>query len=79
MGRSIRTTLGWLMAVAAGGTVVISISGLMLNLSEHREADAQLRLMARRVVQSQEDERARLARELHDGTSQTLVAGKLLI
>lgn len=79
MDRSIRTTIGWLMAVAAGGTVVISISGLMLNLSEHREADAQLRLMARRVVQSQEDERARLARELHDGTSQTLVAGKLLI
>lgn len=79
MDRNIRTTIGWLMAVAAGGTVVISISGLMLNLSEHREADAQLRLMARRVVQSQEDERARLARELHDGTSQTLVAGKLLI
>mgnify|MGYP003336359165 CR=1 FL=1 len=79
MERNIRTTIGWLMAVAAGGTVVISISGLMLNLSEHREADAQLRLMARRVVQSQEDERARLARELHDGTSQTLVAGKLLI
>ena len=42
MDRNIRTTIGWLMAVAAGGTVVISISGLMLNLSEHREADAQI-------------------------------------
>lgn len=79
MNNSIRTTLGWLMALAAGGTVAISIVGLMLNLREHRQADAKLRLMARQVVQSQEDERAHLARELHDGTSQTLVAGKLLI
>ena len=79
MNNSIRTTLGWLMALAAGGTVAISIFGLMLNLREHRQADAKLRLMARQVVQSQEDERAHLARELHDGTSQTLVAGKLLI
>jgi two-component system NarL family sensor kinase len=31
------------------------------------------------VVQSQEDERAHLARELHDGTSQTLVSAKLLV
>jgi two-component system NarL family sensor kinase len=79
MDDSIRTTLGWLMGLAAVGTVAISVWGLMLNLNEHREADAKLRLMARQVVQSQEDERARLARELHDGTSQTLVAGKLLI
>lgn len=79
MNNSIRTTLGWLMALAAGGTVGISIIGLMLNLREHRQADAKLRLMARQVVRSQEDERAHLARELHDGTSQTLVAGKLLI
>lgn len=79
MDNSIRTTLGWLMGLAAVGTVAISVWGLMLNLNEHREADAKLRLMARQVVQSQEDERARLARELHDGTSQTLVAGKLLV
>ncbi|HIV70220.1 MAG TPA: cache domain-containing protein [Candidatus Aquabacterium excrementipullorum] len=79
MNNGIRTTLGWLMALAAGGTVAISICGLMLNLREHREADAKLRLMARQVVRSQEEERAHLARELHDGTSQTLVAGKLLI
>ncbi|MEY4764056.1 MAG: hypothetical protein RI907_729 [Pseudomonadota bacterium] len=79
MDNGIRNTLGWLTAVAALGTVAISIWGLMLNLNEHRETDAKLRLMARQVVQSQEDERAHLARELHDGTSQTLVAGKLLI
>jgi two-component system NarL family sensor kinase len=58
---------------------MISTGGLTLNVSEHRVADAKLRLMARQVVQSQEDERAHLARELHDGTSQTLVSAKLLI
>ena len=79
MDDGIRTTIGWLMGVAALGTVAISVWGLMLNLNDHREADAKLRLMARQVVQSQEEERAHLARELHDGTSQTLVAGKLLI
>jgi two-component system NarL family sensor kinase len=79
VGANIRTTLGWITAIAGGGIALISVCALALNLSEHKEADAKLRLMARQVVQSQEDERARLARELHDGTSQTLVAGKLLV
>jgi two-component system NarL family sensor kinase len=51
----------------------------MLNLSQYKLAETQLRLLARQVVQSQEDERARLARELHDGTSQSLVSAKLMI
>jgi len=67
------------VCIAFGGIAVISVSGLWLNLSEHRVADAKLRLLARQVVQSQEDERAHLARELHDGTSQTLVSAKLLV
>ena len=58
---------------------MVSAGGLLLNLSEHRVAEAKLRLLARQVVQSQEDERGHLARELHDGTSQTLVSTKLLV
>lgn len=77
--RHITTTLLWIAGIAAAGVALISASGLWLNLSEHRVADAKLRLMARQVVRSQEDERAHLARELHDGTSQTLVSTKLLI
>jgi len=76
---NIKTTLLWIVCIAFGGIAVISVSGLWLNLSEHRVADAKLRLLARQVVQSQEDERAHLARELHDGTSQTLVSAKLLV
>ena len=36
-------------------------------------------LLARQVVQSQEEERAHLARELHDGVCQTLVSSKLML
>lgn len=76
---NIAATTAWIAGIALFGVVLISAGGLMLNVSEHRVADAKLRLMARQVVQSQEDERAHLARELHDGTGQTLVSTKLLI
>ena len=76
---NVRDTLLGIAGIAAAGVALISASGLLLNFSEHRVADAKLRLLARQVVQSQEDERARLARELHDGTSQMLVSTKLCI
>jgi two-component system NarL family sensor kinase len=76
---NITVTLLWVGAVAVFGVALISAGALALNLSEHRSAEAKLRALAREVVQSQEDERARLARELHDGVSQALVATKLLI
>lgn len=76
---NVAVTMWWIAAVAALGFAAISATGLLLNLSEHRASEARLRVLARRVVQSQEEERAHLARELHDGTSQTLVSAKLLI
>ncbi len=79
MNQNVTTTMLWIAAIAALCLCVVSATGLLLNLSEHRVAEAKLRLLARQVVQSQEDERAHLARELHDGTSQTLVSAKLLI
>ncbi|MBN9369588.1 MULTISPECIES: cache domain-containing protein [unclassified Hydrogenophaga] len=77
--RNIATTLLWIAGIAGFGIALISASGLALNLSEQRVAENKLRLLARQVQQSQEDERARLARELHDGVSQTLVSSKLLV
>jgi two-component system, NarL family, sensor kinase len=76
---NIGATLLWIAAIAGGGVALISISGLLLNLSEHRVADAKLQLLARQVVRFQEDERAHLARELHDGATQTIVSAKLLV
>lgn len=77
--RNIGTTIAWIAGIALLGIALISAGGLTFNVSEYRVADAKLRLLARQVVQSQEDERARLARDLHDGTSQKLVSTKLLI
>jgi two-component system, NarL family, sensor kinase len=75
----IATTLYWITGIATFGVALIGASGLLLNLSEQRVSDDKLRLLARQVVQSQEDERAHLSRELHDGVSQTLVSTKLLV
>jgi two-component system, NarL family, sensor kinase len=76
---NVATTLAWIAGIAAFGVALIGVSGLALNLSDARIADAKLKLLARQVVKSQEDERAHLSRELHDSTSQTLVSIKLLL
>jgi two-component system NarL family sensor kinase len=76
---NIGETLLWIAAIACGGVALISLSGVWLNLSELRVADAKLQTLARQVVRFQEDERAHLARELHDGATQTMVSAKLLV
>jgi two-component system NarL family sensor kinase len=76
---NIGETLLWIAAIAFGGVALISLSGVWLNLSELRVADAKLQTLARQVVRFQEDERAHLARELHDGATQTMVSAKLLV
>ena len=76
---NIAETMGWIAGIALLALALVGGSALALNLSEYRAADAQLQLLARQVVQSQENERAHLSRELHDSTSQTLVSIKLLM
>lgn len=76
---NIRNTMLWIAGIAIASVLVIALSGLALNISEYRVADAKLRVLAQRVVRSQEDERARLSRDLHDGISQWLVSIKLQV
>ena len=77
--RNIQSTMLWIGALAIMSALVVAISGLALNISELRVADAKLKVLAQRVVESQEEERARLSRDLHDGISQWLVSIKLQI
>jgi two-component system NarL family sensor kinase len=77
--QNIRATMLWIGALALASALVVAGSGLALNVSELRVADAKLKALAQRVVESQEQERARLSRDLHDGISQWLVSIKLQI
>jgi two-component system NarL family sensor kinase len=76
---NIQNTMLLIASIAAASVFGITISGLLLNLSESRVADAKLKVLAQRVVRSQEEERARLSRDLHDGISQQLVSIKLQV
>lgn len=77
--RNVQTTLMWIAGAGGLGVALIFACMLVLSFSEYKVSDAKLTLLARKVVRSQEEERAYLSRELHDGTGQTLVAIKLLI
>lgn len=76
---NIRSTMLLLAAIAAASVFIITVSGLMLYLSESRVANAKLKVLAQRVVRSQEEERERLSRDLHDGISQQLVSARLQV
>jgi two-component system, NarL family, sensor kinase len=73
---SVRQTLIGLAAVAVVAALGVFAGGLALNISEQRQADRKLKALAHRVVSSQEEERARVSRELHDHICQLLVSIK---
>ena len=73
---SVRQTLLGLATVAVIAALTVFAGGLALNISEQRQADRKLKALAHRVVSSQEDERARVSRELHDHICQVLVSIK---
>jgi two-component system, NarL family, sensor kinase len=73
---AVNDTLFRMATIALLATAVVVVSALAINVGEQRKADAKLRAMAGEIVMSQEAERARVARELHDGVSQWLVSVK---
>ncbi|MCP5268326.1 MAG: cache domain-containing protein [Zoogloeaceae bacterium] len=73
---NITATMAGLAAVAVIASLAVFAGGMALNISEYRLADQQLKLLAQRLVSLQEEERARVSRELHDGLSQLLVSTK---
>ena len=73
---NIRETEVRMYAIAAVSIILMGLAGLALNISDNKESSAKLRYLAQRVVNSQEEERLRVARELHDGIVQVLVSSK---
>ena len=58
--------------VAQVGTVFSYLSGDLQKLDEHFESAENKRLIAIRIIKAQENERRRIAREIHDGPAQAM-------
>jgi len=58
--------------VAQVGTVLSYLSGDLQKLDEHFENAENKRLIAIRIIKAQENERRRIAREIHDGPAQAM-------
>lgn len=65
-----------ILSIAIAALLLVFLSGLVLNFSERKLADAKLKALTQRVIDVQEEERSRVARELHDGISQILVGAR---
>lgn len=69
----IRRNFLWIGAITLAAVMLVFLSGLGINIRERRLADAKLKALTQRIFDTQEEERGRVARELHDGISQILV------
>ncbi|MEM7619743.1 MAG: cache domain-containing protein [Pseudomonadota bacterium] len=74
--KSVQQTSIIIVFIACLAVFIVFTTGLILNFSEKRLADAKLKALTKRVIDTQEEERKRVARELHDGISQILVSIK---
>lgn len=70
----VRRTFLYIGAITLGVLLMVFLSGILLNLRERRLADTKLKDLSQRIIDTQEEERGRVARELHDSISQILVA-----
>ena len=74
--QTIDDTRDRIILIALLSLLVVAAGGLSLNLHETRKANLQLIALTEKIVRTQEEERTRVARELHDGVSQSLAATK---
>ncbi len=69
----VQRTFVYISVITLAALLVVFLSGMLINIRERRLADAKLKRLTQRVFDAQEEERGRVARELHDGISQMLV------
>lgn len=72
----VRRTFLYIFAIALSAILLVFLSGLTITIRERRLADAKLKQLTQRIFDTQEEERGRVARELHDGISQMLVGAR---
>jgi len=76
---SIDRTFVLVAVITLPAVIAVFLTGLLLNLRERRMADSKLKDLTQRIIDTQEEERARIARELHDGISQNLVGVRYVL
>lgn len=69
----VQRTFVYIGTITLASVFAVFLSGLFLNLRERRLAEDKLKALTQRVFDTQEEERGRVARELHDSISQILV------
>ncbi|MFK7744064.1 MAG: cache domain-containing protein [Roseobacter sp.] len=69
----VQQTFLYIGVITFAALLSVFMTGMFLNIRERRLADAKLKRLTQRVLDAQEEERGRVARELHDGISQILV------
>ena len=76
MDKHIKSTSFVILSIALISACLIFVSNLFLQFNERKLADIKLQVLTKRVMNTQDEERRRVSRELHDGISQSLAAIK---
>lgn len=76
---SINSTFFTVALIAVPSVLLVFGTWMVLNLHERRLADTKLKDLTQRIIDTQEEERSRIARELHDGISQILIGVRYTI
>ncbi|MBO9402032.1 cache domain-containing protein [Shimia sp. R9_1] len=69
----VQRTSFYILVITVAALLLVFFSGFVITVRERRLADTKLKALTQRVFDAQEEERGRVARELHDGISQLLV------
>ena len=72
----IRATSYVIISIAGIAVASVFAFGQVFQINERKQSDGKLRQLNKRVINTQDEERRRVSRELHDGISQRLVVAK---